>query len=316
MSSRKNERLINLTIALLATKRFLTKSEIFRTIDGYEGSAESKERMFERDKDDLRSLGINIEVGGLDPLFDDEAGYRIRPDSYVLDLGEISGQEIALLSLAAESWRGAALGDVAQSALNKLLSLGIASDFESIPAIAPRMIVNSENILPLIRAISDSRAVTFDYVAKDVKIESRSVDPYGMANSHGYWYLVGHDHSRQAMRVFRLDRIQSSVVVSAKEGTFAIPVDFDVQKTIDVQLFEPTMFATVRVRQGKGFAITSSATLLNDSDDFVLYQVGYSNREKFVDMLLWHGDDVIVDEPADLRDEIIRRLELLVTLHV
>jgi len=66
--SRKSERLINLTIALLATKRFITKSEIFKTIEGYEGNAESKERMFERDKDDLRSLGIEIEVGSFDPL--------------------------------------------------------------------------------------------------------------------------------------------------------------------------------------------------------------------------------------------------------
>jgi len=56
--SRKNERLVNLTIALLATKRYLTKNEIFRNIEGYEGNAEAKERMFERDKDDLRKLGI------------------------------------------------------------------------------------------------------------------------------------------------------------------------------------------------------------------------------------------------------------------
>ena len=102
--SRKTERLVNLTIALLATKRYITKSEIFRTVDGYEGSAESKERMFERDKDDLRNLGIDIEVGSFDPLFEDEAGYRIKPDSYQFQLGEISGQEISLLSLAAEAW--------------------------------------------------------------------------------------------------------------------------------------------------------------------------------------------------------------------
>ena len=73
--SRKTERLVNLTIALLATKRYITKSEIFRTVDGYEGSDESKERMFERDKDDLRNLGIEIEVGTFDPLFEDESGY-------------------------------------------------------------------------------------------------------------------------------------------------------------------------------------------------------------------------------------------------
>ena len=102
--SRKIERLINLTIALLATKRYLTKSEIFRTVEGYEGSAETKERMFERDKDDLRTLGIEIEVGSFDPVFADEAGYRIHSEKYELNLGQITPLEISLLSLAAPSW--------------------------------------------------------------------------------------------------------------------------------------------------------------------------------------------------------------------
>ena len=101
--SRKIERLINLTIALLATKRYLTKSEIFRTVEGYEGSAETKERMFERDKDDLRSLGISIDVGSFDALFSDEAGYRIKTENYQLDLGEITPTEVSLLSLAADA---------------------------------------------------------------------------------------------------------------------------------------------------------------------------------------------------------------------
>ncbi len=83
--SRKSERLVNLVIALLATRRSLTKAEIFRTIEGYEGSDESMERMFERDKDELRSLGVAIEVTGLDPLFDDEQGYRIKPENFAMD---------------------------------------------------------------------------------------------------------------------------------------------------------------------------------------------------------------------------------------
>ena len=77
MSDRKAERLINLTLALLATKRYLKKSEILRSVSGYECSAEAQERMFERDKDDLRSLGIEIQVGDLDVFFEDEPGYRI-----------------------------------------------------------------------------------------------------------------------------------------------------------------------------------------------------------------------------------------------
>ena len=100
--SRKSERLVNLVIALLATKRNVTKSEIFRTIEGYEGSHESMERMFERDKDELRSLGIEIEVSGLDPLFDDEVGYRIRPENFTFDSEGFSPIQIAYMSLAAQ----------------------------------------------------------------------------------------------------------------------------------------------------------------------------------------------------------------------
>jgi proteasome accessory factor B len=98
--SRKSERLVNLTIALLATKRYLTKAEIFKNVAGYSGDAEAKDRMFERDKDDLRLLGIKIELGTFDPLFEDEAGYRIKPESYALQLKSLDPLSIALLSQA------------------------------------------------------------------------------------------------------------------------------------------------------------------------------------------------------------------------
>ena len=82
MSSEKTERLINLTLGLLASKRYLTKNEIFRTISGYSGTPESMERMFERDKDELRSAGIVIEVGGLDPLFEGGVDAIYTTDSF------------------------------------------------------------------------------------------------------------------------------------------------------------------------------------------------------------------------------------------
>ena len=90
MSAQKTERLINLTLALLATKRYLTKSEIFRAVAGYSGSPETMERMFERDKDELRGLGIEIEVKGIDPLFEDEQGYLIRSETFQLSENEFS----------------------------------------------------------------------------------------------------------------------------------------------------------------------------------------------------------------------------------
>ncbi len=104
--SRKSERLVNLTIALLATSRWLTKSEIYRTIDGYSGDLEAKERMFERDKEELRNLGIEIEVGSFDPLFEDEVGYRIRPEKYKIQISNLTEIQFSLISLATQLWKG------------------------------------------------------------------------------------------------------------------------------------------------------------------------------------------------------------------
>jgi proteasome accessory factor B len=203
--SRKSERLVNLTIALLATKRFLTKDEIFRSIEGYEGSDESKERMFERDKDDLRSLGIEIEVGGLDPLFNDEAGYRIKPDSYKLDLGEISGTDIALLALAAEAWNGAALGDAANSALVKLKSMGIDSDLDLIPTLAPRIAWSSQELETVLEAISKTRKIVFNYLSSEMQSQQREIFPYAVATQNGLWYFSGLDCHKDEQRALFSD---------------------------------------------------------------------------------------------------------------
>jgi proteasome accessory factor B len=94
VSDQKTERLINLTLALLSSKRYLTKSEIFKVVAGYSGSPETMERMFERDKDDLRNLGIRIEVRGLDPLFEDDQGYLIDSDTHQISPDNFSKEDI------------------------------------------------------------------------------------------------------------------------------------------------------------------------------------------------------------------------------
>ena len=123
MSDRKTERLINLTLALLATKRYLKKSEILTNVQGYEGTQEAKERMFERDKDDLRSLGIEIEVGDLDVFFEDEPGYRIPQKSYELNVPNLTGRELALLSIASSYWNDSILAPTAHFRISCLIIL-------------------------------------------------------------------------------------------------------------------------------------------------------------------------------------------------
>lgn len=315
MTSRKTERLVNLTMALLATRRYLTKSEIFRSVSGYEGADEAKERMFERDKDALRSLGIEINVRGVDPTFEDEPGYRILPETYSLNLVDLSGSDVALLSLAAEAWRGAALNESAQSALLKLKSMGIDSDYDAIPMLAPRLGIVSENFQPLARAIIERRYISFAYLSEDLSIATRTINPFGLGSRKGNWYLVGFDLARSAPRTFRMDRIQGAVEVDGRSESFAIDSDFDVLSFLDSNLFLPQDSAQILVRRSKGWTLRRDAKLISEDDEFHHIEVTFNNRERFVDQLLWHGDDVVVTAPADLRAEVISRLKSLVAAH-
>ncbi len=315
MASRKNERLVNLTIALLATKRYLTKSEIFRTIEGYEGSTESKERMFERDKDDLRRIGIVIDVRGIDPGFEDEPGYRIHSDTYSLNLGELNGAEVALLSLAAEAWRGAALDEPAQNALVKLRSLGIASDFDALPNLSPKLNVRSPNFVPLTRAIADRIAITFKYLSAQLQEESRTVNPFGLGSRHGNWYLVAFDKDRKDTRTFRLDRIVGQVELTSKSGAFETDSNFNVLEFLDSTLFEKRDVAEVSIRVGRGHALRGDALIVSSDDEFDLCQIPYSDESHFLDSILWHADDVIVHSPIHVRNKVVERLRALVNAH-
>ena len=311
--SRKSERLVNLTIALLATKRFLTKSEIFRSIEGYEGSDESKERMFERDKDDLRSIGIDIEVGGLDPLFNDEAGYRIKPEKYALDIGEVSGVDIALLSLAAQAWNGQALNSVANSALLKLKSIGIDSDIESIPTLAPKMAWSTQELATVLEAIATRRAIRFTYLSSDLEPQQREIQPYVLSSREGHWYFGGLDLARKSNRTFRLDRILGDVIFFSKPAAFEIPQGFDLFAAIDQQ--NPAITAVLDIRKGKASALRKNATVVQERGEWDRVHIDYVDPSSFTDSLLWHIDDVVVIEPKEIQSSIIEILRTLVALH-
>lgn len=309
--SRKIERLINLTIALLATKRYLTKSEIFRTVEGYEGSAETKERMFERDKDDLRSLGIEIDVGSFDPLFSDESGYRIKSENYQLDLGEITPIEISLLSLAAEAWQGAALADAAQSALLKLSAIGVPADPIDIPGISPKLSNSSKDLDIVTDAIANSNFLTFEYLSSDLSIEDRSIVPIALSNRSGFWYVSGVDQEVQEVRTFRLDRINGDIQSRKNREGFEFPVDFEFD---EIRATVKT-FAVIDVRKGKGNALRTLATATKDLGEWEQIRVPIFSLESLAVQILWHGDDVFVHEPAELREIIIEQLMTLKSNH-
>ena len=310
--SRKIERLINLTIALLATNRFLTKSDIFNSVDGYEGSAETKERMFERDKDDLRTLGIVIDVGSFDPLFGDEAGYRIKSESYQLDLGSITPIEISLLSLAADAWQGAAFADAAQSALLKLRSIGVPADPIDIPGLAPKLSNSSKDLDTIASGIANSDFLSFDYTSSDLTRQPRQVIPFALSNKFGHWYLTGVDQEIHEIRTFRLDRIEGEIRISANKESFEFPKEFDFNSVHETSILE---IAVIDVRKGKGHALRALATSSKDLGEWDQIRVPIFNSESLASQVLWHGEDVFVHEPKALCDWIVAELSGLVSNH-
>ena len=308
--SRKSERLVNLTIALLATRRFLTKSEIFRTVEGYEGAPEAMERMFERDKDDLRSLGIEIELGTFDPLFEDESGYRITPSSYQLDLGNLDGTDIALLSLAASAWSGAALEKESTSALIKLASMGIESDSEPLSLLTPLASGTNENFVLITDAIIRRSEIEFDYVSADLSTKVRRIAPYSLRGLSGSWYFVGRDLDKDSLRTFRLDRIASQVTVGKKAQAFQIPDQFPM-----ISDEEAKERALLHVRKNRGHQLRSLGTLVDSGEEWDVLALPILDLSWLLRSILWHRDDVIVVEPISLRESVISSLNELRALH-
>lgn len=310
--SRKNERLVNLTIALLATKRYLTKNEIFRNIEGYEGNPEAKERMFERDKDDLRKLGIQIEVGGLDPLFDDEAGYRIHPESYALSLRDLTPTQVTLLSLAAQAWQDAAFTDLSQQALRKLTSIGLDTDTSQLPVMAPKLIGADENLRSALDALTSLTAIEFDYLNIQGLAQQRRLLVYGVQARKSHWYLIGLDTEKDAIRNFRVDRIQGELKAIGKSQSYVIPPSFEIA---ELEPVIETPLAVLQVRPGAGYQLRRMATTVETADDWDLIEVPIFDLAFITSLVLWHGEDVIVSSPLPLRSAVISALEKVVSTH-
>jgi len=311
--SRKSERLVNLTIALLATGRWITKSEIYENIEGYSGEPDAKERMFERDKEELRNLGIDIEVGTFDPLFEDEVGYRIRPENYRIQISELTPQQLALISSATQSWRGAILDSKASAGLTKLKALGIESDVDGIP-INPHQVRNSDtNLAKVIDALALRKTISFDYRASDNTDENRALEPYGVGTKNGFWYVAGNDLERRAVRLFRLDRVVSEVKEQGRGASYEIPEDFSMHDQLQSRTRKHV--AQLLVRKGKADRLRKHASVQESQDEWDLVKYQYSDMKDLIRDLLWHRDDVKVIGPTEVKESLMASLHSVQVRH-
>ncbi|MEV6160922.1 WYL domain-containing protein [Streptomyces sp. NPDC052052] len=311
MAIAKAERLMNLALCLLGTRRPLSKRELRGSIEAYleAGSDDAFNRMFERDKEDLRELGLVIDTV---ETLDGDAGYLARRDSNRLPPITLDAEEAAALGLAAKVWQQARLAGAASGALQKLRAAGMpeAEDaYEVHSALEPRIPVHEAAFEPLMLACRDRRPVTFDYrKATAARPEQRQVEPWTLECWRGHWYLAGWDRDRRAERVFRLSRITGRVRSRAGAFTAEVPDVVTVRETVESWAGETaTRTARIRLRAGAGYPLRSRAVSVRElGDGWDELEIPYGHGLDA--WLVEFGPDVVVTEPADLRADVVDRL--------
>jgi predicted DNA-binding transcriptional regulator YafY len=294
------ERVLNLLIYLLESPTPVTAEDVRRTVLGYdEQTDEAFHRMFERDKDVLRKLGVPLSRHPLD-AWEVDYGYTVDPDEYAIPDPGLTQDERVALSVAARMVR---LGG-SHAGLDALLKLGGIERSVGLEPLGADLGAEAEVLGSLFGAITERRAVEFEY-----RGNTRQLDPYGIAHRRGHWYLVG--AGSQGERVYRVDRIEK-LTVSARTGTFAKPRGFDVRSLMDSQPWEtgsdPEVAATIRFDSEVAWWAARTLGLDKPAAELVA-TVPVANRDALVGWVLSFGDAAEVLEPPEIREEIRTRIE-------
>lgn len=315
------ERLVNLVVALMATEQGLTKDTILASVAGYReqseagASKDALEKMFERDKESLRGLGVPIETIGdhADPDDLREARYRVPTAEYALpeDI-TFTPAEIALLNLAGDVWGSESMSADARSGLRKIRALGIAVD-EPIIGYAPRISLRDPAFAPLQQAMEQSRVVTFPYLRPGTEVpRQRRIRPLALVDYEGRWHVFGHDLNVDAERTFLLSRIVGDVVATRDRFDPALR-DGAGERALDgLERLAASQTARLEVHPGTEAALRLQRRARPAEQGL---HVPFVDVHVFADELASYGPEVRVVAPDELRTEVVRRLRATLELH-
>jgi proteasome accessory factor B len=276
--------------------------------------------MFERDKNELRDLGIPLETGRVSTL-DPTEGYKINREAYALAPVELTADEAAAVAMATQLWESPEMVTVTQGAVLKLRAAGVDVDVpESAVAItttaAPPGLRGSEDVLGiLLSAINSGQAVQFKHrSSRSEPYTDRTVEPWGVVTYSGRWYLVGHDRTRDATRTFRLSRIDAEVKAIGPRDAVRRPDGVDLRDIVHIAVAEapPSAQARVWVADGRGTALrrqavtTTPKTQAGRSGDEITLDI--SRQDRLAREIASSGADAVVLEPESLREDVIARL--------
>jgi proteasome accessory factor B len=301
-SARKLERLLNLTALLLAAPRAVPAEDIQSQLD-YPEDQTAFRRAFERDKDELRSMGIPIKIERVLGRVPEVDGYRIPRDEYALRDPGLTPDELAALHLAASAVQVEGLE--ARPGLLKLGGLvddsaaaaGVGVQVAALPADA--------NLAALFAAVQARTTIELSY-----RDEVRTIDPHRLEFLRGRWYLTGFDHDRSADRNFRLDRIDGAVAAVAG-ATFERPVSSGVGAARQAWQYggDDPITATLRIDATRAaWAVQHLGPdhiVESEDDGSVVVQLPVTNRDAFRSFVLTFLDHAEIVGPAELRADLV-----------
>jgi proteasome accessory factor B len=272
VATAKAERLLNLVIALVNSPQFRSAAWIRDKVAGYSDAPNDEAffRTFERDKQELRELGIPVQTP---PAGSD--GYRIPPVDFALPAVSLTPAEAAALALAGRLWETTALASAGSGALRKIRDaaggknssaavdgIGIGTnEVAAATLLQPRVRTGDPAFAPLYAAVRARRAVQFEY-RKDpgTPAEPRRVQPWGLVSFRGRWYVIGYDEKRAEPRTFRLSRIAGPVKTVGRAGVVRPPAGVDLLQQVADSVERPAdRTATVRIRSGRAAGLRRTA---------------------------------------------------------
>ncbi|HVL83488.1 MAG TPA: WYL domain-containing protein [Pseudonocardia sp.] len=323
MSSARAERLVNLVLCLLSTRQFLSAERIRATVAGYAAAPtdEAFFRMFERDKSELRELGVPLETGRRSTL-DPVEGYRIARHDYELGDVDLEPDEAAAVALAARLWDSPELAGAAQGALVKLRAAGVDVDEEQ-GLVQPRVRATEPAFAPLLAAVQAGRTVAFEHRrgGPTGELVRRTVEPWGIVSWRGRWYLVGHDRDRDAVRSFRLSRISPPITPLGPAGAVRVPAGTDLLAHLAGTLGPPPVIGVARVWAAAGRAhglrrlCRTVRPLRRDDRDGDELELDLRSVHTVARWVAGHGPDVVVLDPPELADAVRRTWEGALAAH-
>ena len=333
-------RQLSLISFLMANGRPVSALEIKREVEGYSSmNDDAFARRFYADRAELESLGISLQVEKPAEGFFEAELYALPPENYYLPPIEFTDGELAALRTALGLLDGEfAYAEPLRLALQQVswgrpspLQEGDSTsiDVKLAPSAGGREL--SQRLAKIETAISRRKTIEFSYYSlqRDL-VSDRKVDPYHLVFRNGQFYLIGHSHERDEVRVFRLSRIRGKVSYATKaEHDFTPPEDFDRRDyasradwqmgEIDGtgQVFVRERIAWLVERDFGGYGQLRKATREEDLPGRgAIFETEYASPRQLISWVLgWRANAKLL-EPDDLAREAAERLELLRKRHI